>query len=274
MKQVSISAATLDDADGIRNIHRHCDDPWRDAHECRAWVGKRLESGFYIQIARLGGKIVGHGEWLVDDSESGRVLYLGLLQLDEDYQRMGIGSRMVEDGIRYAREYKCREIVTIPDTDNTSIVFYEKCGFRKRRSIMQCHMDTRCCPDSLNITRHLDMVPITAAENMPFTFGLAQASSRHMWEVCNNKPRTDDRKTPAAKLHDGSVIQLSFFDGDSDALALLWSKNPTGESIKAILDFGYRNGLRHICFRFFEEYAYLFGGSKSEVCDTEIYLPV
>jgi len=75
MDNVKIRQMTTSESDlnGIANIHRSCEDPWNEIEECTAWITKRLERGFYIQVAEIINeqtrlsKIVGHGEWIISD---------------------------------------------------------------------------------------------------------------------------------------------------------------------------------------------------------------
>lgn len=105
------------DIEGICRIHRSCSDPWQDVEEGTSWVTHRLSRGFYIQVALLDGLVVGHGEWIVSDEPAGKYLYLGVLQVDADYQRQVIGRKMIEDGARYAAGQGCSSLVTIPEND-------------------------------------------------------------------------------------------------------------------------------------------------------------
>lgn len=273
MGSIIIRALNMNDAPGIQNIHRHCEDPWHYPEECCAWLQKRLESGFYIQVAQLGDKIVGHGEFIIDDSPGRRFLYLGMLQVDENYRGMGIGRKMIDDAVRYAAENNCSEIVTIPDSENTSIIFYEKCGFKHRRLIKSCTLDAQKISGFHNRTDIIPSFPQSVISKIPFVFGLAQASPRHMWEVCNRKPATDDRKTPAMIIDGDSYTQLCYCDDSDTGLALLWSRNLLKDAINIILSFAYDCGLRYVCFRFFDEYEYLFDGHEVASEDIEIYKP-
>ena len=88
MENIKIRQMTISESDinGIANIHRDCEDPWKETEECTAWITKRLERGFYIQAAEFNEKIVGHGEWIISDEPNKKFVYLGMLQIDKDYQ--------------------------------------------------------------------------------------------------------------------------------------------------------------------------------------------
>jgi GNAT superfamily N-acetyltransferase len=261
----------MEDIAGIQNIHRDCEDPWHDFDECRAWVEKRIERNFYIQVALVCDKIVGHGEWIVSNEPAETFLYLGMLQIDSEYKGQGIGRRMIEDGTRYAKENSCTRIVTIPETDDSTILFYEKCGFVKGEKIFSTklpvirHNDNFSCVNS---------VPEEIISEKRFVFGLAQISSRHMYECLNQKPLTDDRLAPAIKCDDGSLIQLSCFEGNETALALCWSNNPAKKIIESALKLGYSYGLKTIEFICFERDKALFDNAVFEESGIEIYIKI
>jgi len=266
---LQIRAATLDDLAGIQHIHRDDNDPWRHKEECEAWVSKRLERGFDIQVAVLDGQIVGHAEWIVSDEPGGKFLYLGMLQVDADFQGRGIGRRMIEAGTHIARENGCAKIKTSPDIETGSHIFYEKCGFVQGRVIMSVTLPTK---DNgyAQAYAQADNAPFSVIKEQRLVFGTAQASSRHMWEVHNEKPATDDRHTATMLCDSGGCIQLGWFDDSPGALALYWGDSPCVEDI---LTFGHRLGLQQVAFLFFEEHAGLFDAYDAEISasDIEIY---
>ena len=271
-----VREASARDFAGIRHIHRNCDDPWREADECAAWLNKRLERGFYIQAAGIGEQVLGHGEWLVTDSPRSKFLYLGMLQVDADFQRRGIGRAMLEDGLRYARAQGCGRIVTSPEMDDggASLAFYEKCGFVRGRRILSAALPT----GDYEYSKHYspcEGAPFRVIREREFVFGTGQASARHMWEVYNEKPATDDRNVKTLLAGDGDCIQLGWFPGQDTALALCWSNAPD-HSVSDILTFGHSLGLRQVTFLFFEEYEPLLAGFGAEISesDLEIYKPI
>ena len=269
-----IRKATMNDIKGIQNIHRNCNDPWDNETECRSWVEKRLDRGFYIQVAVLNNRIVGHGEWIVSDEPTNKFLYLGLLQIDSDYQKQGIGRAMLNDGQYYARQNGCKSIVTIPDKETGSISFYRKCGFTHGRNIKQIKIPTIKHTDYNSNNKRIDHVPFSIIKELPFIFGLSQISSRHMWEVCNEPPKSDDRLTPAIRTAEGDFVQFSYYKPSDTGLVLCWSpSNDIDRLLKNILCFGYECGLKQAKFSFFEQYEHFFSGlSTTIVNDPDIEL--
>ncbi|MCL2775611.1 MAG: GNAT family N-acetyltransferase [Oscillospiraceae bacterium] len=208
MYNIKIRNATASESDiaGIVYLHRESDDAWDNIRECTVWISKRLERGFYIRLAEIDGKIVGHAEWIISDEPDRKFVYLGMLHIDEDYRRKGIGRAMVADGVEYAMKNNCTLIVTSPDTETGAAIFYRKCEFRDGRNQYSAHMLTEPYKDYKFEKTILDKVPFSAIKEKRFVFGKGgQFSSRHMWEVHNEKPSTDtNRRTPAILLQDGT----------------------------------------------------------------------
>jgi len=218
--------------------------------ECTAWITKRLERGFYIQIAEFDGKIVGHGEWIISDEPDRKFLYLGMLQIDEDYQKKGVGRAMIEDGIGYAKKNGCKSIITLPD-DGGADIFYRKCGFIDGRKSYSSKISTIAYKDYKFEKTELDKVPFTAIKEKKYIFGKGQFSSRHMWEVYNEKPLTDDRLAPVILLADGTYIQIDCTHG---GYLLIWSNSVNySDMIKSALSFGYSLGLSYLIFDYLED---------------------
>jgi GNAT superfamily N-acetyltransferase len=267
-----IRPATLDDLPGIQNIHRNCDDPWRDPAECRAWVEKRLERGFYIQIAEYDGKIAGHGEWIVSDEPGRKALYLGMLQIDADFQRRGIGRAMIADGENYANLNGCPYIATIPDSDDHSAVFYRKCDFIWSQNILRCVLPAKSLSYvHLNSYPRLESIPFGTVAEIPFVFGCVQTSSRHMWECHNARPVTDDRNAPAFRVGK-DYVQFGWFGSTDTALVLCWA-DPDPENIAGLMEIisalGHSLGLSKLEFVFTQDREHFFKDVYCEICDVE-----
>ena len=90
MDNIKIRLVTTSESDlnGIVGVYKSDDwAPWSKLDECTAWITKRLERGFYIQVAEVDGKIVAHGEWIITNEPERKFLYLGMLEINENYQQ-------------------------------------------------------------------------------------------------------------------------------------------------------------------------------------------
>ena len=258
MNNVKIRLATATEADyhGITKIYKPDDEgPWKEYEGCKAWISKRLERGFYIQVAEIDGKIIAHGEWIISDEPDRKFLYLGMLEVNEDYRGKGVGRLMIADGIAHAKKNNCSQAVTSPDMDNRADIFYRKCGFIDGRKYYTSKILTKPYKDYKHEGINLDKVPFLAIKENKFIFGKGQFCSRHMWEVYNEKPSNDtDRLSPAILLPDGTYIQLGYWKIDEGCSILVWSNSTDYNNIiKSALSFGYSLGLRHLDFDYLED---------------------
>lgn len=263
MNEIIIRNITLSDIPDIMHIHRSCEDPWREEDTCTAWISKRIDCGFYMQAAVVDEKVVGHGEWVISDEPDRKYLYLGMLQIDDDYQYRGIGRKMIADGIKYAKTHGCDFVVTLPETDNTSIEFYKKCGFHEGRELYTLKIRTEDYKDYAFSGKIIEKVPFEVIKEKKFLFEKCQISSHHMWQVQNEIPSTDtDRCNPAITLlDDGSYIQLSYFPKWGDgAFMACWSNGENYDHlIKSALAFAHSYGRDSLEFYYLEDED-VFGG--------------
>ena len=281
MNNIKIRLATATEADfnGIVSIYKPDDEgPWKEYEGCKAWITKRLERGFYIQVAEIDGKIIAHGEWIISDEPNRKYVYLGMLEVNEDYRGKGVGRLMIADGIEYAKKNNCPQAVTSPDMDNRADIFYRKCGFIDGRKLFSLKMLTEPYKDYQFEKTNLDKVPFTAIKEKKYIFGKGQFCSRHMWEVYNERPSNDtDRLSPAILLPDGTYIQLGYWAGGDGGYLLIWSNSENyGDMIKSALSFGYSLGLHHLDFDYLEDEESFIDGfevydKNQEECFEQIY---
>jgi len=255
MENLTIRRATLDDCGGITNVYRNETYlPWAHLDSCRESISVRTERGFYIQITEIDGKIIGHGEWIVDKSLGCDYLFLGMLQIDDDYQRRDIGRAMMADGERHAAENGCDSVALVTED---AAEFYAKCGYAVETRVLMCKIPTTdALPRSFEVS---DGVPKSVLSELPFVLGTTQASPRHMWELCNHKAAVK-RETPTIRLSDGGYAQLNRVNNNPSAMVLVWSENLTAATLDEALSFGKACGLAAVDFYFFEQYAHLFNG--------------
>jgi len=204
-----------------------------------------LESGFLIQVATLDGKIVGHAEWIISHEPVHRFLYLGILQIHDNYQKTGIGTKMLESGAAYAKENNCTFIRTMPEINTGSVQFYEKNGFAKIEDI-NCILTvkTQPAPDAKNAIR-IDQVPFDVVKTLPLVVGLYQHSSAHVWHIYNHY---NGKNMPSFKIGDAYVNISEFDPADKSSEATCWSNQLTPALIAEILAIGYNLGCKYLDF--------------------------
>ena len=230
------------DIQGIRKVHA-TDDHWGSDEKCFLTQKACLETGFFIQVALLDEKIVGHAEWIISDEPAHRFLYLGILQVHEDYQKKGIGTKMLESGAAYAKENNCTFIRTMPEITTGSAQFYEKNGFVKiEDSNRTLTIKTQPSPEAKNAT-HIDQMPFDVVKTLPLVVGLYQHSSAHIWHVFNKY-----RATPSFKIGDAYVNIDAPEPTDKSSEIACWSKQLTPALITEILATGYNLSYKYLDF--------------------------
>jgi ribosomal protein S18 acetylase RimI-like enzyme len=134
---ISISEASLKDSDQLKNFFTH--------YKIKDYIEKRV--GSYLScnhtiIAKDNEKIVGTIQWLVKEDPN-----LGVAEIEEvnvifNYQKQGIGSKMMEFTISSVKKYfqennlKLRKIyLFVSESNLITQKFYEKFGFKKETKI-------------------------------------------------------------------------------------------------------------------------------------------
>ena len=233
------------DIKGIREAHGS-DEHWGSDEVCFMSGQTSLENGFFIQVATCNDKIIGHAEWVLSDEPYQRFLYLGMLQIHEDYQKRGIGTKLIESGAIYAKEKGCAFLRTMPGIESGSIFFYQKNGFvQTKDSNSTLKLETTSVPIK-NVVR-IDKVPFEAVKTLPFVVGLYQHASAHIWKVFNAQHEYDDRTVSSFKIGD-SYINIGAFEPTEQASVTCWSKHITPALISEILAVGGSLGYKYLDF--------------------------
>ena len=196
----------------------------------------RLENSFFIQVAVCGDKIVGHAEWIISDEPAHSFLYLGMLQVHEDYQKRGIGIKFMESGVAYAKENGCDFLRTMPNEESGSLIFYEKNGF-KRTKDSNSTLKLKTIEKSAENAVRIDKVPFAAVKTLPFVIGLYQHASSHMWNVFNAQSESDNRTVSSYKIGE-SYINIGAFEPAECASVTCWSEQINPALITEILAVG------------------------------------
>lgn len=262
MENVKIRYATSsksDLSDIVKYIYQTEEFPGGSLKECVLWTEKRIDNGFYIQVAEIGGKIIGHAVWNISDEPDKKFIYLSMLQIDGNYRRKGIGRSMISDGIEYARKNSCTEAVTSPDTETGADIFYRKLGFKDGRKQFLLNIETSKYKDYKFEKIILDKVPFSAIKERKFIFGkCGEFSSRFIWGKYNEeplKPSQDiDKRTSVILLTDCTYIQIIHWDEDDTGVLIIWANSVNyGDIIKSALSFGCSIGLKQFEINYLED---------------------
>lgn len=245
---LTVRAVRLHDVPGICQVHAGSVGPWVDPVECAVFVNHRLRRPFLCCVADSDGRIVGHAEWIADRAPPGPGrLYLGMLQVHRDWQRRGVGRRLVAGGEDLARREGCARLRTIPDSGAEG--FYERCGFEMvevAASFWQPVADVQLPPG----WRRARTVPAWVPRRHALRLGWVQASAAHMWEICNRPAGLagDEYRHPCLARKDGRAFAQVRFEGVTEGLALAWSEPevPLAQLLAAALHLGAGHGLARL----------------------------
>ncbi len=121
----------------------------RAAHEVTVTFPHFVESGFgehpvwWSLVAEVDGKIVGIALYYIRYSTwKGQRLYLEDIIVSEQWRRHGIGSMLMDEIIRIAREKKFSGIMwQVLDWNQSAIDFYAKYKVSFDPEWINCHMD-------------------------------------------------------------------------------------------------------------------------------------
>jgi GNAT superfamily N-acetyltransferase len=238
------------DIQGIRETHGS-DEHWGSDEACFMSGKTSLENGFFIQVAVCGEKIVGHAEWIISDEPDFRFLYLGMLQIHEEYQKRGIGTKLIESGAAYAKDNNCAFLRTMPGIESGSIFFYQKNGFiqtKDSNSTLKLQTTKTAAQNAVC----MDNIPFIAVKTLPFVIGLYQHSSAHIWKVFNARHEYDNRTVSTFRA-DESYINIGAFEPADHASVTCWSKKITSALITEVLAVGGSLGYKYLNFCILDE---------------------
>jgi len=105
--------------------------------ECRADLTKAIDNSTFVVSAWDGTRLVGLARVLSDDVS---ICYVQDILVHPDYQRRGIGERMIQACLtRYAH---VRSKVLMTDDEDRQRRFFEKMGFRDARTLTSATLNT------------------------------------------------------------------------------------------------------------------------------------
>lgn len=269
MNNITVRPMTLTDCMAVSEVY--CNEPgwWGEFEKCYAITENELAYGYYITVAERDGDILGHAEWLTDSDKYGTYLYLAELQVMKSAQRCGIGRSLVEDGVRHAKERGFSRIITMPEQETGSEVFYEKCEFIRGRETLytELKVPSKGCMDGYT---RIEKVPNLVLCDKQFLLGLSHVSSSHMWRLLNDPISLDTYTSASFQTIGGDYVQFRITPNRKRAIALLWCSEPSSSHIKDVLNCAAIVGLEVIETEFYPEHRYLFDGLNANIESSEI----
>ena len=151
-QDIKIRTATVEDVEGIFKLNKKMADRGLMLPRNRYKILEML--GNFLVAENKEGKIVGCGALNLIWTDLGEVMALAV---DDDYQGMGIGGRIVSDLLRKAKTLKVPEVITltyqIKFFKNLGFSITEKDNFPKRvwRICLDCPKLENCDETALHI---------------------------------------------------------------------------------------------------------------------------
>lgn len=173
--EVGYGSLTLDERCGFGG-------PWMSPETCAIHLNNLLLRQHTPVVAEKDNRVVAEMELFVgrEGRPYGRNCHIGVLYVHRREQRRGIGRRMVEHAIKYARESRC-DTLTVA-SDSACAVFYRKCGF----SFQDTLVEVEAAPGKYPV----DLSPMPAQISLQaFTWGMSmkigrlQSSAFHVFEM-------------------------------------------------------------------------------------------
>jgi len=231
---VKIRHANVDDYIGISKLHRAVDKttswreggPWVNENLCREHIENVLKYGWEIYVAEEKGEILGEVEVVAGEEPEpyGYNVHISVLYVHPNHQGKGIGRRLVNEVIEYAKSSDADTLTVVPSKN--SMGFYEKMDFRLydewKRIVVDIQSTHRENSEKFTSLENRDY---SSVKHLPFVVGRYQ-SSKNVWDYVVRKtfslmPEPDVYETESGivAIVRGSVVN-AFCWGDDEKMCI------------------------------------------------------
>jgi len=252
--KLKVRMATLDDVEGITEVH--CSDvdkwfkwirgekvqaryeelsvgeryrhggPWMSIETCAIHINYVLTSGQYPLVAELEGKIVGELELYIGEERGdlGKTAFIDILEVHKDYRKRGVGRALINTARMIAIKENCSTLTVWPD--KRVIPFYRKCGLNKTAyNIAQIIVDTRNVPKprkTYSIQEFPNKYPVRSLWLVsPRIYSSFAAWLKSRWNYALNEARTTVYSGFIPELQAAFILE-SYWMRREEATAWLW----------------------------------------------------
>ena len=116
---INIRNAELDDALAISEMHAQMEEgiwPWKRITTCAVHLNRMLIEEMSVIVAEMGGKVVGHLDLIVGHEPAPwyRNAHIFGLFVDVDNRGRGVGRKLMENCIEWAKIHHCRTLTVMP----------------------------------------------------------------------------------------------------------------------------------------------------------------
>jgi len=137
-----IGKSNLEDLEEVLNLYPHLfliDDPAPSREKLKEiWHMFISNSAMSCLLAKLDGKAVASCCLVIVPNLTRGGRSYALIEnvvVHSEYQKMGIGRKLMEKAIELAKESNCYKIMLLSGVDNKNHAFYEKLGFDRNRKV-------------------------------------------------------------------------------------------------------------------------------------------
>lgn len=220
---------------------------WMSEELCAIYLNNLLLNGHMPLVASIGGTVVGELEVFYGYESDGKLYgHIGVVQVHREYQRQGLGTKLVEKAIEYAKK-RGAEYLTVRPRDSLQS-FYKKLGFSDwLRTVV---FKAEAYPFLTRLSWQEDQSYFNKKRFSQFILGQEQSSAQ-IWQIFHKNlfALSEFTKEP---IHTGKVRSMNhetlaiFFPhvyfGDM-ANVYAWSeRDVTDEHIFSILTLAYHFG--------------------------------
>lgn len=153
--------------------------PWMSPDLCAIHLNALLLAGHLPIVAQVEGHVVGEAEYFINREPApfGSSLHLSILYIHKDWQRCGIGGKLLDAGIELARALDCTTLTTQPESE--AMDFYQRAGFHPWRRAKEMQLKAQgTLPGTLSRITKNTGVP----ENLAMRIGRYQCCAQG-WDV-------------------------------------------------------------------------------------------
>lgn len=221
--------------------------PWMSPDLCTIHLNALLLAGHLPFVAEIEGQIVGEAEYFANDEPPpfGKSLHLSVLYIHKEWQRRGIGGRLIDAGAAHARALGCNTMTTQPESEAAD--FYRRAGFHpwRRAKEMQLKAQGELSSTLFPVTRNTGL-----PENLALRIGRYQCNVQGwdvFWPTLALPGFADLRRSLWAGALDGTPVVLGIREqlrdpSQADGYAWLSPAASLAPAVDALRALGAREG--------------------------------
>jgi len=104
------------------------------------YIQEQKEKNNHIFVMEYNDIVVGSASCFIETKlihNFGKVAHIEDVIISNKQQGKGLGKQMIEFCIRFAEKYNCYKIIL--DCDDDNVIFYNKCGFKRKGNMMSIY---------------------------------------------------------------------------------------------------------------------------------------